>query len=154
GLSIDKFAEPTQRQQVIDGEAFQVVHFQTSIIPLRSGPLTLGPAALHLNVLNRRRDRVFTDPFFERFFQDDPFNTERRPLELHSDPTALTVLPLPQEGKPASFSGAVGTFTLDVTAAPTELGAGDPITLHMTLRGSGNLGDAAPPALTSTDGFR
>ena len=33
-------------------------------------------------------------------------------MELHSDPITLNVLPLPEEGKPAGFSGAVGRFTL------------------------------------------
>lgn len=153
GLSIDKFPEPSQRQQVIDGETFQVLHFQTTVVPLRAGSVALGPAALQLNVLNRRRG-MFSDPFFERFFEDDAFSSERRPLELRSDPVMLTVLPLPEVGKPATFSGAVGTFTMQVTASPTELNAGDPITLRMVLTGNGNLGDSAPPALSNTDGFR
>ena len=154
GLSLDKFAQPGQREQVIDGETYHVVHFQTTVIPLRAGALTLGPASLQLNVLNRRRDQVFNDPFFERFFQDDPFTTERRPLNLASDPVALSVLPLPEEGKPPEFSGAVGTFSMQVSAAPTEVNAGDPITVRITLSGTGNLGDASPPELASAEGFR
>lgn len=154
GLSVDKFPEPSQRQQVIDGQTYQVVHFQTTITPLRAGTLTIGPASVQLNVLNRRRDTMFNDPFFQRFFQDDPFSTERRPLQLHSDPVTLNVLSLPEEGKPAAFSGAVGRFALQVSAAPTEVTAGDPITLRMALDGSGNLAEAAPPQLVSSDGFR
>jgi tetratricopeptide (TPR) repeat protein len=154
GLSVDKFPEPSQRQQAIDGETFQVVHFQTTVVPLRTGTLTVGPASLQLNVLTQRRGSLFNDPFFQQFFQDDPFSTERRRVELHSDPITLNVLPLPEEGKPAGFSGAVGRFTLQVSAAPTEVTAGDPITLRMTLNGSGNLAEATPPQLVSTDGFR
>lgn len=153
GLSVDKFPQPSQHQETIDGQTFQVVHFQTTVIPLRAGSLTVGPAALQLNVLNRRRDQAFNDTFFDRFFQDDPF-AQRRPLELHSDPLTLNVLPLPDQGKPAGFSGAVGTFTMQVTAGPTELTAGDPVTVHMTLNGSGNLADAGAPELSSADGFR
>jgi len=154
GLSMDKFPEPNQHQQVIDGETYQVLHFQTAITPLRAGQLTLGPATLRLNVLNRRRGGMFSDPFFEQFFQDDPFSTERRPLDVRSDPIALNVLPLPEEGKPAGFSGAVGAFTLQVTALPTELDAGDPITVRMTVSGTGSLAEAGPPAISSTEGFR
>jgi hypothetical protein len=154
GISVDKFPEPSQRQQVIDGETYQVVHFQTTVVPLRSGTLTLGPADLQLNVLTRRRNSLFNDPFFQHFFEDDPFGTERRRMELHSDPLTLNVLPLPEEGKPAGFSGAVGRFTLQVSAAPTEVTAGDPITLRMMLNGSGNVAEAAPPQLVNTDGFR
>jgi tetratricopeptide (TPR) repeat protein len=154
GLSVDKFPEPSQRQQVIDGETYQVVHFQTAVVPLRAGTLTIGPASLQLNVLTQRRNSLFNDPFFQHFFQDDPFSTERRRMELHSDPITLNVLPLPEEGKPAGFSGAVGRFTLQVSAAPTEVTAGDPITLRMMLNGSGNLAEATPPELMNTDGFR
>jgi hypothetical protein len=154
GLSVDKFPEPSQRQQVIDGETYQVVHFQTTVVPLRTGTLPIGPASLQLNVLTRRRNSLFNDPFFQHFFEDDPLSTERRRMELRSDPVTLNVLPLPEEGKPAGFSGAVGRFTLQVSAAPTEVTAGDPITLRMMLNGSGNLAEATPPQLVNTDGFR
>ena len=154
GLSIDKFPEPSQQRQDVDGEIFQVVRFQTTVIPLRAGTLTLGPASVQLNLLSRRQGGTFNDPFFDRFFQNDPFNTERRPMDVRSDPVTLTVLPLPEEGKPAGFSGAVGTFTMDVSAAPTELNAGDPITMKMSITGSGNLAEAQPPALTTAADFR
>ena len=155
GLSIDKFPEPSQQRQDINGETLQVVHFVTTVIPLRAGALTLGPASVRLNVLSRRRGGGgFNDPFFERFFQNDPFNTERHPTDVRSDPVTLNVLPLPEQGKPPGFSGAVGNFALQVTAAPTELNAGDPITLHMTISGTGNLAEAQPPALTNAESFR
>ncbi|MFQ5665538.1 MAG: BatD family protein [Candidatus Binatia bacterium] len=154
GLSIDKFGQPSRREQVINGQRFKVLHFQTTVIPLRTGPLALGPATLRLNVLERRRGTVFNDPFFDRFFQSNLFTTQRRPLDVRSDSLTLTVLPLPKTGRPAAFSGAVGTFTMEVTAAPTQLNAGDPITLHMALTGRGNLTDARPPELANSEGFR
>jgi hypothetical protein len=153
GLSLDKFPEPAQRQQVVDGETFQVLHFHTTMIPMRAGRLTLGPASLRLNVLSRRRGGG-TDPFFSRFFEDDPFSTERRPLDLHSDPITLNVLPLPEDGKPPGFSGAIGTFSMQAQASPTEVNAGDPVTMRVSLSGSGNLGEATPPALINAEGFR
>ena len=153
GLSIDKFPEPSQQRQEVEGQVFQVVRFQTTVIPLRAGALTLGPASVRLSLLSRRRGGSFNDPFFDQFFQNDPF-AERRPIDVRSDPVTLTVLPLPEEGKPPGFSGAVGHYTMQVTAAPTELNAGDPITLRMNLTGSGGLADVQPPALTSTENFR
>src|SRR6185503_13316275 len=118
--------------------------------PMRAGALTLGPAVLHLNVFSRRRD-AFGDPFFERFLQDDPF-AERHPFDVRADPITLNVLPLPEPGKPPTFSGAVGSFTMQVDAGPTQLTAGDPVTLRIHLTGSGNLSDATPPQLSSVDG--
>jgi tetratricopeptide (TPR) repeat protein len=146
GFSIDKFTEPTQHQESIDGQTVQVLHFQTTLMPLRSGALSIGPAALTLSVYDRRRGG---GGFF-----DDSFFADRHPVTLRSDPVVLNVLPLPEEGKPPSFSGAVGSFTLDVSAAPVELNAGDPVTLTMTVRGQGHLPDTAAPALSTTRGFR
>ena len=154
GLSIDKFPEPDRRQEVVEGQTFDVFRFHTAIVPMRSGTVRLGPATLQVNVLTRRRGSPLNDPFFERFFQDDPFNTERRPVELRSDPLMLTVLPLPEQDKPPGFSGAVGSFRLAVSAAPTEVTAGDPITLHTKITGTGNLTDASAPRLTDPTRFR
>ena len=154
GLSIDKFPEPSQQRQEVEGQIFQVVRFQTTVIPLRAGTVTLGPAAVQLSLLTRRRGNTFNDPFFDRFFQNDPFNTERRPMDVKSDPVTLAVLPLPEEGKPPGFSGAVGSFNMEVSAAPTELNAGDPITLKINVTGSGNLAEAQPPALSNAADFR
>lgn len=153
GLSVEKFPEPSRRQQVIDGETYQVLHFQSTVVPLRTGTLTIGPASMHMNVLSRRRGAFGDDPFFQQFLQGDPF-AERRPVDIRSDPVTLNVSPLPEEEKPAGFSGAVGTFTLQVSAGPTDVTAGDPVTLRMELHGNGNLAEASAPELSNADGFR
>ncbi|MBI4517376.1 MAG: BatD family protein [Deltaproteobacteria bacterium] len=152
GLAVDKFPEPTQRQEQTAEGVFQVVDFQTMLTPLRSGPLPLGPAKMSLNVLSRRRGGG--DPFFERFFGDDPFSTQRRPVELQSEPLTLTVLPLPEAGKPADFSGAVGAFEFEAKAAPLELAVGDPVTVTVTISGAGNLDNVTAPAITGSDTLR
>ena len=48
------------------------------------------------------------------------------------------MLPLPQEGRPADFSGLVGSFTLESTVEPRQLKAGESVTLTATVRGRGN----------------
>ena len=149
GISVDQFPQPTQRQQVIDGQSYQVVHFHTNAVALRSGTLSLGPATVRLTVQERSSRRgSFGDPFFDDFFQ------QGHQVDVHSDPVTINVLPLPEAGRPADFSGAVGSFTMDVKAAPTELAAGDPITVRLDISGNGNLSDAAAPVLTKSEGFR
>ncbi|MEZ5363746.1 MAG: BatD family protein [Bryobacterales bacterium] len=44
-------------------------------------------------------------------------------------------MPLPEQGKPANFSGLIGNFHFDAHAVPTAVSVGDPITL--TIRVSG-----------------
>lgn len=158
GFSVEPFSEPTQQRQTRGGQTFTVLHFDTEVIPLRSGSLALGPASLQLNVLTRRRGgSPFSDPLFDRFFQNDFFSTfssERRQLTLRSDPLTLSVQPLPEVGRPDNFSGAVGSFDLDVTAVPQEMSVGDPITVHMRINGTGYLTDATAPTFVQADGFR
>ena len=39
---------------------------------------------------------------------------------VESEPLELTVLPLPNEGKPAQFYGLVGRYTIEASATPTQ----------------------------------
>jgi hypothetical protein len=49
------------------------------------------------------------------------------------------VLPLPEEGKPANFSGAVGNFTLTATVDRTQVKTNEAITLKVKANGTGNI---------------
>ncbi len=51
----------------------------------------------------------------------------------------FTVKPLPDEGKPANFTGAIGSFTIDATLEPDTLSIGDIAKLTVTISGSGIL---------------
>ncbi|MBI1817739.1 MAG: BatD family protein [Deltaproteobacteria bacterium] len=152
GFELEKFAEPAQHQEQTAQGATQVVDLQTTLTPLRSGSLTIGPAKMTMNVITPRRGGG-TDPFFEQFFGNDPFGA-RKAVELQSEPLTLTVLPLPDAGKPADFSGAVGRFEFEVKAAPLDLQVGDPITVTMTIRSSGNLENVTVPAIAGSDKLR
>ncbi len=51
----------------------------------------------------------------------------------------ITVKPLPEKVKPASFTGAVGTFTFKVVPSKTKLKAGESLDLEVSVSGKGNL---------------
>jgi hypothetical protein len=51
----------------------------------------------------------------------------------------VTVLPLPESGKPEHFSGIVGQFTLHSSIDKTVAKQDTPITLKITIKGYGNL---------------
>jgi hypothetical protein len=59
----------------------------------------------------------------------------------------IDVVPIPTRGRPAYYSGAVGAYTIQATAKPTEVAVGDPITLTMTVSGAGNIQALQPPRL-------
>lgn len=58
---------------------------------------------------------------------------------------AITVKPLPENGKPSNFSGAVGDYTFSVTCSKTKLKADESITFKVEMKGSGNIKLASLP---------
>ena len=75
-------------------------------------------------------------------------------LGLPNDAIPIEVLLLPDEGKPADFTGAVGQWNLEVTAKPTDIAVGDPITLTIKISGTGNIDLVPTPKLTGLDEFK
>ena len=64
------------------------------------------------------------------------------------------VLPIPTEGRPSYFSGAVGTgFQLEVASNRSVVHVGDPIQLTVTVRGNGNLRGLGCPPLVGAHGL-
>ena len=72
-------------------------------------------------------------------------------LSVSSAPLTIDIRPLPTAGQPASFSGAIGRFHLEVEAHPTFLRVGDPLSMTLTVRGEGLLETVRPPALEQQD---
>ena len=65
---------------------------------------------------------------------------------LDSEPFTLDVQPLPKNGELAGFTGAVGQFKVDPpTLSASTVRAGEPLTLTILIRGSGNIGRILPP---------
>jgi hypothetical protein len=56
-----------------------------------------------------------------------------------AEPVTVAVKDAPLEGRPSTYSGAIGRFQWDAALTPTEAKAGDPMTLTLTLGGKGTL---------------
>jgi hypothetical protein len=74
--------------------------------------------------------------------------------EVRSPELALTILPFPEPDRPREFNGAVGQFQMEASGSPTEVKAGDPITLIMKISGTGNFDSVQSPQLISAEGFK
>ena len=153
-LSSDAFTmskltgQPEQSQETVDGTPYTVLIWPASLSPVKAGDYTL---TLELPVLVRVQERAargqrqnpfssffggsgFDDSFFDDFFG----RVSEKPLTLKTDLAAMKVLPLPSSGRPADFSGAVGTFELRSEVTPATATAGDPLTLKLIINGTGN----------------
>jgi hypothetical protein len=63
--------------------------------------------------------------------------------------TEILVKDVPAQGRPDSFTGAVGTFQWEAQLEPTRAKVGDPLTLTLTLSGKGTLSNTSAPDLAS-----
>jgi hypothetical protein len=115
--------------------------FSKVLIPKYAGQIRLAPTSVSADVAvgRQRRRGGFFDDFFGRT-QYKRFMTKSRPL-------TLTVLPLPQEGKPPEFYGLVGRYAISASASPTEVNRGDPITLTIKVGPNKYLKPVQWPAL-------
>jgi hypothetical protein len=158
GFSVGKFDKPKQYQEVLGGILYDVIEFKTNVFGTRPGEFSLGPAQLKCNLIVRR-ERRRPPSFFDDFFDEDIFDNffgryESYPLNLSSVEIPVTILALPEEGKPEDFSGALGDFNLSLDAEPKVVKVGDPITLKMAITGEGNFNTVTIPRLESQESFK
>ena len=60
---------------------------------------------------------------------------------------------LPEDNRPDDFSGAIGQFDFQASVAPLQVKAGDPLTLKMDIKGSGNFKNLKMPVFKAP-GFK
>ncbi|HXG48868.1 MAG TPA: BatD family protein [Methylomirabilota bacterium] len=143
GFSLGQSAKPVQTSTTLGGVGYNLIIFKTSAVAARPGHLSLGPATCEMNLrlpIGNARSRDPFDPF--GFFGP---RVQLKPAVLNSPAVALHVLPLPSENVPPTFNGAVGQFQLNVTAGPTNLAVGDPITVRVELGGRGLIANLTLP---------
>ncbi len=99
-----------------------------ALFPTGSGTLTLPGMTYQIQV--RRRS---LDPIESFFF------TPTETITRRTEPVSIHVQPLPAAGRPAGFSGAVGNFSLQVTADRSESQVNDAIGVKVKVAGEGNL---------------
>ncbi len=86
--------------------------------------------------------------------QDVFFSTEERRIKLKSKAQSLKVLPLPSEGRPIDFSGAVGQFQMKASFDTSqELETNKAYNLKLHIEGLGNLKSASLPKINFPTSF-
>ena len=148
--NMDAFECPKFTEEpVIDREKALVI-YRTVITPLKAGEYDLEFSAAV--VLNREisLDDIMGMSMMDRLLSMGSgrrirFNAPMKPMKLK-------ILPLPAEGKPKNFTGAIGKFELaEVSVSPDALSVGEPCTIVAKIAGTGNFNRMNAPAL---DGAR
>lgn len=74
-------------------------------------------------------------------------------IVLASEPFTLEVLPLPDEGRPASFRGHVGTLSVASRVDRTQVAVGETVTLEVEVTLEGHVETLPDPEIDFPDGF-
>ena len=117
-------------REIYKGQNYNVVEWRKVVLyPQKVGELEISPLSLNLvlDVPTDKRD------FFGNVIYDQTSQM------ISTGMRRIIVKDLPQEGKPDSFSGAVGNFEFDVILNKNSLRATESFQAELKVKGNGNL---------------
>lgn len=118
-----------------EGVTYQVAELKKMLLfPQRTGTLSIDPLSLDCIIRQqvRSRSQSIWDQFFGGGYRDYR-------VTVRSKPVKIEVLPLPEANKPADFTGAVGSFSIESNISKETVKADEAVTLKVTISGKGNL---------------
>jgi len=145
GLTFSKLAQGGQYQRRVGAAVFTVVPISVAITPVKTGVLSIN--AINGSIVLNGRDPMDIESFFQQQAPPQQVSLTYPQVDFH-------VSPLPSENVPPGFNGAVGTYTMAVTAGPTNLVAGDPVTLKIQISGQGQLDSLSLPSQAGWENFK
>ena len=142
----EKQADDGRRQlqlETYQGRNYRTVDILSEVLfPQRSGTLTIPSSKIGIRVpVPQSSD----DPFF-----GSAILAERT---VESAPVTIQVRPLPSEGQPKDFSGAVGSFRIRAELLTKSPKTNESVTIRLTLEGTGNLKQVISPAIAFPQDF-
>ncbi len=126
---------PRPERRVVGRREYFVQIYRRALFPLSPGALRIPPAAVVYEV---RRGLIYAPETFQ----------------VESAPARVVVRPLPREGAPSDFAGAVGRYDAEIWFDRSDLRAGEAVNLFLEVSGSGNLSSLARPQLPEIPGVR
>ena len=118
---------------------------KVQLYPLQDGSFDLDPLEVDNTVSFLRLENDNGNKTSMQQLMNDYMNgvrdgkLEEQQVSLASKPITITVKPLPLAGKPFSFDGAVGKFTISASIPKMQIAAGETAALQVILKGQGNM---------------
>ena len=142
------------RVEMYNGERYSAaVIKKVALFPTKSGKLKVTPFGLTIPVHTRKRRRS-TNGMFDDFFNNSFFGqTQTVNYNAKSNSVTINVLPLPEAGKPKSFSGAVGNFDIRASIDKSKVKTNESVTLDIAVNGTGNIKLVDIPQVKLPAGF-
>jgi hypothetical protein len=139
--------------ETYEGKKYRVgVLKKVALFPTQTGELNVTPFELDVPVQvqkKRRSNNVFDD------FFNDPFFGMGQTVDFtaKSNSVKINVQPLPQNNVPDSYNGAVGSFSMDSQIDKKQTKTNEPVTLKITISGTGNISLLDMPEIKLPAGF-
>jgi hypothetical protein len=124
GFVAESLPNPPQATETLNGRLYQVQRRQKALFANVPGKHVIGQSSV----------TVALDPL-------------SGPQDLVAKPITIQILPLPSNGRPANFGGAVGTFTVRTAIDRNVVRAGETVNLSVEIRGNGNIRTLGAPQL-------
>jgi hypothetical protein len=141
GFTFAALQIPGARRKTFGRHTMVYRTFPKVAVPIRAGTFDIGPMQFPFHLLKLIRGGIFQ-------------NYSRTQVTAVAPAVKVMVKPLPTENRPAEFGGAVGQFRMNVQVGPTNLVAGDPITLKVRISGAGPFENVSLPSFKDWDGFK
>lgn len=156
GFTISELPGSQETSEIVNGRSYRVLNSTLSITPIQTGPQDLNFQCTVSASLPRQNNRS-RDPLGGRGFGSslfDDFFTRSERLNLKTKPKTVEVLALPTNDEPASFTGAIGDFAMQVYTDRNQTKEGEPIMLSVEISGSGNFDRINGPTIPETAQWR
>ena len=146
-LDIQQPNDMSYRTEKFEGREYNVyIIRKVQLYPLLAGNLELGIAEIENNVqfikaeyVNQQADAL--NDIFRDLAQltIPPEGIDMQKVTLQSKPVSVLVKPLPDAGKPTTFKGAVGNFTIETRVEKNNFTTDDDGKMAIVIAGEGNL---------------
>lgn len=147
----DQPEEYSESVEMANGRRYRVYSWPLTITPISAGSQDLDfQLTVSAQMPDQRNAR--NSPFGGGMF-DNIFGRSER-FKIYTPSTQINVRTLPSEGKPKSFSGAIGAFNMEVSTDSTSTRVEEPIMLSLKLSGSGNFDRIKGPEMAKTNDWR
>lgn len=139
GFWTEDLPPPEEYFEMVDGKRYRVTEIRTALFGAAAGTATVGEARLTY----RAEGAPFTF-----------FRTQGEKKSLGTKPIAIEILPLPSDGGAGGFGGAVGQYRVESGVDVEEVEELKPVTLRVTVTGTGNVRTVPAPVRDDIAGFK
>ncbi len=146
---LESSQRPRVEQVVRDGKQYaSAVIGRSALFPTSPGSKTIEPLSIQAQVRASRRSSDLFDDIFSRNLL-----SSRVPVVIATEPVEIEVVPLPDEGRPASFTGLVGDLDLSASLDKTQATTNEALTYRLQISGEGNLRTLPEPDIAFPNDF-